>query len=120
VSYTKVASSAVCRDHVPLLADVAAGVTGGAQLRNRGTYAGSACYANPSSDAPAVPMTLDARLRVHGRSGRRDVAAVECFHDAFVTALAPDDEVTVAGRCVRDGFVSIGLGRCTATVTPAA
>jgi fumarylacetoacetase len=34
--------------------------------------------------------------------------------------LQDGDEVTLAGRCVRDGFVSIGLGRCTATVTPAA
>jgi 2-keto-4-pentenoate hydratase/2-oxohepta-3-ene-1,7-dioic acid hydratase in catechol pathway len=34
--------------------------------------------------------------------------------------LQDGDEVSLAGRCVRDGFVSIGLGRCTATVTPAA
>jgi fumarylacetoacetase len=33
--------------------------------------------------------------------------------------LQDGDEVTLAGRCVREGFVSIGLGSCVATVTPA-
>ncbi|HWE08263.1 MAG TPA: fumarylacetoacetase [Solirubrobacteraceae bacterium] len=33
--------------------------------------------------------------------------------------LQDGDEVTLAGRCVRDGFASIGFGPCTATVASA-
>lgn len=93
-SYASLASSPVCRARVPLLAEAAAGITGGAQVRNRGTLAGSACYANPSSDAPAVLVALDARLCLQSASGTREIAAADFFRDAFTTALAPNELVS--------------------------
>ena len=35
------------------------------------------------------------------------------------TSLEDGDEVTIAGRCIRDGFVPIGFGRCSGRVLPA-
>jgi fumarylacetoacetase len=35
------------------------------------------------------------------------------------TFLEDGDEVTITGRCVRDGFVPIGFGRCSGRILPA-
>ena len=74
-----------------LLLAMASGITGGPQLRNVGTVGGSACYATPASEVPAVLVALDARLRVTGPRGARVLAAGEFFIDAFRCALEPDE-----------------------------
>lgn len=79
------------------LCDVARGITGGGQIRNRGTLGGSAAYANPSSDVPALLVALDATLTAASVRGRRELAAGEFFADAFRTRLA-DDELLVSIR----------------------
>ena len=94
VTYTQLAASATCARHAPLVAEVAAGITGDAQLRNQATLAGSACYANPASDAPAMLVALDARLRTHGSDGPREIPAAAFFQGAFSTALAASEFVT--------------------------
>ena len=76
-----------------LLARVARGITGGAQVRNRATPAGSAAYANPASDMPPVLVALDARIRLLSVAGRREVAAAEFFTGAFETARRPEELV---------------------------
>lgn len=75
----------------PLLQRVARGITGGPQIRNRGTVGGSACYANPSSDLPACLVALGARLRLAGPDGTREVAAAIFFNGAFRTDRAVDE-----------------------------
>jgi CO/xanthine dehydrogenase FAD-binding subunit len=82
------------RSAVPLLATVARGITGGPQIRNRGTAGGSASYANPSSDVPAVLVALEARLRLVRVDGVREVPAAEFFLGAFRTAREPDEVLT--------------------------
>ncbi|GAA1933675.1 FAD binding domain-containing protein [Nocardioides hwasunensis] len=79
------------RSLVPLLARVAHGITGGPQIRHRGTVGGSACYANPGSDIPAVLVALRARLLLVGAQGSREVAARDFFRDAFETLRRPDE-----------------------------
>jgi CO/xanthine dehydrogenase FAD-binding subunit len=86
-NYEDVLAHADLCEAVPLLALMAAGVTGGRQLRNQATLAGSACYQNPSSEVPAVLVALGATLCVHGPAGTRHVPATEFFVDAFQTAL---------------------------------
>lgn len=76
---------------LPLLRTLALGITGGAQIWNRGTVGGSACYANPASDIPAALVALDASLRLHSADGARTVAAADFFVDAFATALKPGE-----------------------------
>lgn len=77
------------------LGAVARGITGGPQIRNRGTVGGSAAFANPSSDVPAVLVALGAALTVASADGRRDVHAEDFFTDAFRTCLG-EDELVVA------------------------
>ena len=94
ITYTDILSSAVLRDRAPLLPIAAAGITGGAQIRNVGTIGGSASYANPSSDVPACLVGLGARMRVHGPSGAREVAAEQFFVDAFRCDLGRGEILT--------------------------
>lgn len=93
-TYTNVQRSAVVAESLPVLAAMAAGITGGPPIRNRGTIGGSACYANPASDVPAVLVGLDARLRLRNATAAREVAAHEFFTGAFTTALAPGELLT--------------------------
>lgn len=83
--------AALERSSLPLLSRVARGITGGPQIRHRGTAGGSACYANPGSDVPAVLVALDVTLRLVSADGVREVAAREFFRGAFSTARRPDE-----------------------------
>ncbi len=93
-TYTDVLSSPVLRNRASLLPTAAAGITGGAQIRNVGTIGGSASYANPSSDVPACLVALGARMRVHGPSGAREVSAEQFFVDAFRCDLSRGEILT--------------------------
>ncbi|MEO6505550.1 MAG: FAD binding domain-containing protein [Terrimesophilobacter sp.] len=74
-----------------LLRTMALGVTGGVQIRNKGTIGGSACYANPASDVPGAIVTMNATMVLRSASGQREVPATEFFVDAFTTALRPGE-----------------------------
>ncbi len=107
LTYTELERSAV-----PLLSEVARGITGGPQIRNRGTVGGSASYANPSSDVPACLVALGARLRLARAGGAREVAAAEFFLGAFRTARGPDEvltSVTVSDVDGPTGYVKFKL-----------
>jgi aerobic carbon-monoxide dehydrogenase medium subunit len=94
------------RSSVPLLTIMARGITGGPQIRNRGTVGGSASYANPSSDVPAALVALGARLRLAKTGGVREVAAADFFLGAFRTAREPDEVLTAI--TVPDTDASLG------------
>lgn len=97
---------------VPLLSRVARGITGGPQIRNRGTAGGSASYANPSSDVPACLVALGARLRLACAGGVREVAAAEFFLGAFRTVREPDEvltEILVPEVTVATGYLKFKL-----------
>lgn len=74
-----------------LLGTVARHVTGGAQIRNRGTVGGSAARANPSSDAPAVLLVLEAIMVLASARGERRVPATQFFTGPFKTAIEPGE-----------------------------
>jgi carbon-monoxide dehydrogenase medium subunit len=50
--------------HLPILASMASGITGGISIAGQGTIGGSACYGNSSSDVPACLVALRARLQL--------------------------------------------------------
>jgi aerobic carbon-monoxide dehydrogenase medium subunit len=93
VTYTAVLGSAAVAAAAPLLARVAHGITGGRQLRNVATLAGSACFSMPGSDMPAVLVALDARYEVHGPAGPRTVPAAQFHRAAFQNVLLPGEFV---------------------------
>ena len=91
-----------------LLARVAGMITGGAQIRNRATPAGSVAYANPASDMPPVLVALDARVRLLSAAGRREVPAAEFFTSALGTVRRPDELVEAIVVPLRSDGLRLG------------
>jgi CO/xanthine dehydrogenase FAD-binding subunit len=77
-----------------VLQAMARGVTGGAQVHNQGTIGGSACYANPASDAPGALAGLDATFRLARGERTRELAAADFFTGGFRTALEEGELLT--------------------------
>jgi len=99
-----------------LVGNVARGITGGAQIRNRATAGGSACWANPSSDVPALLVALRATLVMRSAAnGERRVPAESFFVDAFQTALLPGEllvsiELPALDPGSRAGYAKLRFG----------
>jgi carbon-monoxide dehydrogenase medium subunit len=88
-----VATSALLRSDVPLLAHAAQAV-GDPQIRHRGTIGGSVAHADAAADLPATLLALDATFVVRGAGGERSVPATEFFKSIFETALEPGELLT--------------------------
>jgi carbon-monoxide dehydrogenase medium subunit len=82
-------SALVARD-CPLLAEAVPYIAH-EPIRNRGTIGGSVAHADPSAELPMTCLTLDARMRVRGPSGGREIAAADFFLGPFTTALAHNE-----------------------------
>jgi carbon-monoxide dehydrogenase medium subunit len=63
-------------------------------IRARGTLGGSVALADPAAEIPACLVALDARIRVAGRGGTREVAAARFFRGVYTTDLGPGELVT--------------------------
>ena len=79
-------------EHYPAFAHLLTRL-GSAQIRNRGTVGGNIANASPIGDTPPVLLTLDARLRLSGPEGTRELPLASFFLDYKQTALEP-------GECV--------------------
>ena len=88
-----VETSALLKEHVPLLAH-AAGQVGDPQVRHRGTIGGSIAHADPASDLPATTLALGATYVAQGPNGTREIAAADFYKTFFESALAPDEILT--------------------------
>ncbi|MGI5130978.1 FAD binding domain-containing protein [Pseudonocardia sp. CA-107938] len=60
-------------------------------IRTRGTVGGSIAHADATAEWCLLATLLDARVRVLGPSGTREIAAGEFFLGPFWTALEPDE-----------------------------
>lgn len=78
---------------IPILKDCAGGIAD-AQVRNRGTIAGSVCAADPNGDWPALLLTLDAEVIITGPQGSRTMAVQDFVQAAYTTALNAGEIVT--------------------------
>lgn len=94
--HAEVLASPLVRERLPLLAEAIAHVAHPA-VRNRGTFAGSACLADPAAEIPCVSATLDASFHLRGPGGTRVVKARDFFLDVYETDLA-QDEIMVAAE----------------------
>ncbi|WP_060577215.1 MULTISPECIES: xanthine dehydrogenase family protein subunit M [unclassified Pseudonocardia] len=72
----------------PLLVRISRGITGGPQIRNQGTLAGAACFANPASDMLAGLVAAGATMHLADVTGTREVPAADFFTGPFRTAAA--------------------------------
>jgi carbon-monoxide dehydrogenase medium subunit len=89
VRHADVAASAIVRDAIPALAELA-GLIGDPAVRHRGTLGGSIANNDPSADYPAALLALDAIVE----TDRRRIAAEDFFLGLFETALEPAEIVT--------------------------
>ena len=73
--------------------EVAAGIAYRA-VRNRGTIGGSIVHADPAADWSSFLLCADARVRVRGAAGERDIRMQDFTRSAYTTSLATDEIVT--------------------------
>jgi len=88
-----VETSALLKEHVPLLA-CAAGQVGDPQVRHRGTMGGTIAHADPASDLPATTLALGATYVAQGPNGTREIAAADFYQGFLESALEPDEMLT--------------------------
>jgi carbon-monoxide dehydrogenase medium subunit len=84
-----VATSAVVKENVPALAELA-GKIGDPAVRHRGTIGGSVANNDPNADYPAAVLGLGATVITN----KRRIAADDFFKGLFETALEADEIVT--------------------------
>ena len=91
--HAELAASPAVIERAPLLAEAARHV-GHAAIRNQGTLGGSLAHADPAAELPAALLALDARVRMTGPRGAREVAADAFFRGLLTTALEADEILT--------------------------
>lgn len=85
--------SEVAASAAPLLVE-AVGWVGHAQIRHRGTVAGSIAHADPSAEIPAAVLALGGEIVCRSVAGERVVPVSEFFEGPFTTAVADDEILT--------------------------
>jgi len=63
-------------------------------IRNRGTFVGSVCHADPAAEMPMMALLFDAVIRAVSHRGERRIAALDFFVAPLATALEGDEFVT--------------------------
>lgn len=86
-------SSVVVAEKSPLLKETI-GLVGHAQIRHRGTIAGSVAHADPSAEIPATLLAMGGELVARSASDERLVGAADFFLGPFTTALSEDEIIT--------------------------
>jgi CO/xanthine dehydrogenase FAD-binding subunit len=76
---------------------------GGRQIQNRGTVVGNVCNASPAADGTVALMALDARVRLRGPDGSREVPLVDFVVGNRRTLRRPDELVVALVVPRRDG-----------------
>jgi carbon-monoxide dehydrogenase medium subunit len=87
--HAEIADSPEVRNAIPALAALA-GSVGDPQVRNRGTFCGSLCFADPAADCPAGLLGLNGTVI----TDRRKIAADDFFKGLYETALQKGEIVT--------------------------
>jgi len=124
-TYRTILDRTELRDTVPLLVRMASGVTGGPQLRNRGTFGGSLCFANPASEAPACAVALDATMLIASPKGERRVSAGDFLLGPYRTVLGLDEllvaiEIPVHRPVLSSGYLKIKISESSWPLATAA
>ena len=102
VTYTELECSDAVRSSHPVVAEVAA-TTVDWQVRNRGTFGGNACYADPASNYPPLLVALGATMNITGPRGDRALPGEEFFTGAWRTALEQGELVRSVTLPALDG-----------------
>jgi carbon-monoxide dehydrogenase medium subunit len=63
-------------------------------VRNRGTFCGSVCHADPAAEMPMMSLLLNGVIHIRSPQGERQVPASEFFVGSLMTVLEADELVT--------------------------
>jgi CO/xanthine dehydrogenase FAD-binding subunit len=63
-------------------------------VRNRGTFCGSVCHADPAAEMPMMTLLLNGIIHIASARLQRTVRAKDFFVGSLITALEPDEMVT--------------------------
>jgi carbon-monoxide dehydrogenase medium subunit len=94
VTHRRLERDPLARECCGLLAETAAAIGGGIQVRNRGTIGGGICRGSNAGDYLASVVALDAKLRLISVVGERTVSASDFFLAPLQTAARPDELLT--------------------------
>jgi carbon-monoxide dehydrogenase medium subunit len=83
-------SSALVQEHIPLITQAYSFVSH-RQIRNRGTFGGSLCHLDPSSEQPCFTAALDGVIEVASQSGTREIPIANWTAMYMTPDLAPNE-----------------------------
>ncbi len=63
-------------------------------VRNRGTFCGSVCHADPAAEMPMIVQMFEGEVEIASAGGNRVLPASEFLVGSLVNALEPDEMVT--------------------------
>lgn len=63
-------------------------------VRNRGTFCGSVCHADPAAEMPMMTLLLEGEIEIAGQHGLRRMAARDFIVSSLTNALESDEIVT--------------------------
>ncbi|WP_431017077.1 FAD binding domain-containing protein [Bradyrhizobium pachyrhizi] len=63
-------------------------------VRNRGTFCGSVCHADPAAEMPMMTLLLNGQITARSVRGERQIAAADFFQGSLMNSLEPDEFVT--------------------------
>ena len=93
VRHRVTASDPLIRRHIPVLSAAMKHVAH-LTVRNRGTFCGSICHADPAAEMPMLALLLNAEIHIASPRGERGVPAADFFVGSLATALVHDELVT--------------------------
>ncbi|MEP9355975.1 xanthine dehydrogenase family protein subunit M [Xanthobacter sp. KR7-65] len=99
VRHRVTAQDALVARHIPVLH---AAMTHVAHLtvRNRGTFCGSVCHADPAAEMPMMTLLLDGTVHIASPRGTRAMPARDFLTGSLATALEPDEMVTAVDLAI--------------------
>lgn len=92
-TYNEIRDSQDLARAYPILPEAIANI-GDAQVRERGTFAGSLAHADPAADLTAVFLALNGEVSATGPDGVRTIKADDLFVDLWTTTLGPNEVIT--------------------------
>lgn len=93
VRHRMTAEDPIIAEHVPVL-HYAMKHVAHLTVRNRGTFCGSVCHADPAAEMPMMSLLLNGLVHIRSAQGERNVPASEFFVGSLMTVLDPDELVT--------------------------
>jgi carbon-monoxide dehydrogenase medium subunit len=93
VRHFMTARDPVIAQHAPIVTEAMKHVAH-LTVRNRGTFCGSVCHADPAAEMPMMSVLLDGNIHAVSARGKRTITIGEFFAGSLVTSLEPDELVT--------------------------